>query len=406
MRRTASLKYYLKNPKKNGKLRDVEVSIVYKFTAQGERFEDPTGLWINPRYWDFKRQEVKGIHPDHLQLNQKLLEIKRGKLSLYEKHGHNFDEFEAIARGLAPVSEEEKKSLLLARDRFLEQYDREKNPHTVTMYKATFRYVEKLAGSFEQIDWNFFDAFKKTLHKEGLQDATVRKYVANLKCFLRWATNRGYPVSQVFTAWRTPNRLKTLVTLSMKELRTLETALLPTGPGIGRDFLCFEARTGARISDILAFDKRDLVGDTWTYNRKKGKAVKAKRVTVPFKGFCAPALRILKKYDYQMPQYTRQYVNQLIRQACDMINLNQKVRWEEWHGEKCTVTEVEKWTKISSHVGRKTFITLGLQFLPAKVVKDLAGIDSWTTIRNYEGDSEPQFVERALMEMDKKIKTG
>src|SRR5688572_148487 len=108
MRRTASLKFYLKNPKRNGKLRDVEVSIIYKFTAPGGRFEDPTGLWINPRYWDFKRQEVKAIHPDCLYITQKLLDLKKVKLALYEKHSHNFTEFEALARGLAPSPEEKK----------------------------------------------------------------------------------------------------------------------------------------------------------------------------------------------------------------------------------------------------------------------------------------------------------
>lgn len=407
MRRAASLKFYLKNPKKNGKDRDCEVSIIYKFYSRGEKFEDPTGLWVNPRHWDRRRQEVKGIHPDAFGLNQKLLEIKKAKLALFEKHGHNFAEFEAVARGLAPITEDEKKSLSSARDKFLAQYEREKNPLTVTTYRDMFRYFEPfICLPFEKLDWNFFDQFKKVLHDAGLQDATVRKYVTNLKCFLRWANDRGYQVDQSFRGWRTANRLKTRIILSVRELETLETTPLPYGPGIGRDFLCFESRTGARISDILAFDSRDFdpITKRWTYNRRKGNSIKPKRVTVPLNNkFCAPALKILEKHKFKMPQYSPQMINRWIREACDMVNLNGIIRIETWKDNKCTVTEVEKWTRMSSHVGRKTFINLGLQFMPPKMVKDLAGIDSWTTINHYEGDSEIQFVEKALDEMADKI---
>lgn len=410
MRRAASLKFYLKNPKKNGKLRDVEVSIIYKFTARpGGRFEDPTGLWINPRFWDFKRQEVKAIHPDNLQLNQKLLDLKKSKLALFEKHGHNFEEFETVARGLSPVNEVEKKSLSSATKLFLEQYATEKDPRTVTSYRNMFKYFEPFSVlPFEKLDWNFFDAFKKVLQEAGLQDASVRKYFQNLKCFLRWATHRGYQVNQVFQGWRTPKRKKTKLKLSLAELELLEKAMLPAGPGMGRDFLCLEARTGARIGDLLRFDKRDFdfARKTWTYNRQKNKSRKAKTVTVPFVGFIAPALRILEKYDFELPKYTQQMINRLIREACDIVNINGVIKWETWQAERPTVTEVEKWTKISTHVGRKTFITLGLQFMEPKIVKDLAGIDSWDTLREYELESEPQFVEHALTQMQEKIKAA
>lgn len=402
----ASVKFYLKNAKRNGKLRDVEVSIIYKFTSPAGRFEDPTKLWITPRFWDFKRQEVKAIHPDYLQLNQKLLDLKKAKLALFEKYEHNFAEFETVARGLSPVTEEEKKNLSLGVNRFMVQYRREKDPQTVTAYQSMLNYLQPfLALPFEKLDWNFFDAFKKALHEGGIQDSTVRKYIENLKCILGWLADRDYPVNKVYKKWDSPSRLKTKVTLTLEELRRLETAMLPTGPGIGRDFLILEARTGQRISDLLAFDERDFDGSTWTFNRKKGNSIKAKRITIPFKGFIAPALKILEKYKFQLPRYSRRHINKLIREACDIVNINQVIRIETWQSERPTVTEVEKWKKITSHVGRKTFITLGLQFLPAKMVKDLAGF-SWQTIRHYEGDSEPQFVERALIDMEEKMKVG
>lgn len=407
MRRAASLNFYLKNSKKNGKDRDCEVSIIYKFYSRGKKFEDPTGLWVNPRHWDRRRQEVRGIHPDAFQFNQKLLEIKKTKLALFEKYEGNFAEFEQVARGLSPITEEEKKSLSSAWKRFIDQYEKEKDPRTVSTYRSMLTYLQPfICLPFEKLDWNFFDEFKKALYAGGIQDATVRKYVTNLKCFLRWASDRGLPVHQSFRGWRTANRLKTRIMLSFAELRKLETTPLPYGPGIGRDFLCFEARTGARISDILAFDVRDFdpVTKRWSYNRKKGNSLKQKRVTVPFATkFCGPALPILEKHGFKMPQYSQQMINRWIREACDIVNINQIIRIETWKDNKCTITEVEKWTMMSTHAGRKTFINLGLQFMHPKVVKDLAGIDSWATIRHYEGDSEVQFVEQALDEMADKI---
>src|SRR5690349_8448494 len=113
MRRTASLKYYLKNPKKNGKLREVEVSIIYKFTAPGGRIEVPTGLWIRPIYWDRKAQEVKASHPAGsafvLDFNKKLRDLKTEKLAQFEKVG-DLTQFKALETN-PPQAPEEKKSI-------------------------------------------------------------------------------------------------------------------------------------------------------------------------------------------------------------------------------------------------------------------------------------------------------
>lgn len=400
MRRTASLKYYLKNPKKNGKLRDVEVSIIYKFTAPGGRFEDPTGLWINPRYWDFKRQEAKPINEELRQLNQKLLQIKKTKLELFEKYGYDFAQFESVARGLSPIIEEEKKNPASAIASFYKHHLKGKAHDTVTAYTCMFKYFEPFKGlPFDKLDWSFFDQFKRALYDADLVDATVKKYIEYLKTFLNWSLKRGYPVNLVFKGWSTPSKFKTRISLTLEELERLEKAMLPVGPGIGRDFLCLEARTGQRISDLLAFDKRDFDGKAWTFNQKKT----GQRVRIPRKGFIAPAFNILEKYNFKMPQYTRRHINVLIRQACDIVNINQLIADEKWQEGKRSVKDVEKWTKITSHTGRRTFMTLGLQFIKnAKFVKDLAGV-TWQTIRHYEGESEAQFIDEALEDMADKI---
>lgn len=402
MRRTASLKFYLKNPKKNGKLREVPVSIIYKFTAPGGRIEIPTGLWVQPRHWNKVTQEVKATEADHLQLNQKLRELKTEKLALFETCGQDLAAFERASRGTESPSVE-KKTLAAALQLFLDQCKREKDTQTAENYRCAFLFIDR-SLTFEQLDWTFFDRLKTKLYESGILDSTAARYVTDFKGFLEWATLREYPVHQSFRGWTMPKPLRTKLVLKLSELERLESAMLPTGPGIGRDFLCLEARTGARISDLLAFDVRDLHDNKWTYLRKKGRSLKAKWVTVPFVGFPAPALKILQKYKYRLPQFTKQQINRWIREACDIANINDLIRWETWKGRKCTVKEVEKWTKITSHVGRKTFITLGLQFMESpKMVKDIAGIDSWATIRHYEADGEPQFMERALVQMAEKI---
>ena len=54
----------------------------------------------------------------------------------------------------------------------------------------------------------------------------------------------------------------------------------------------------------------------------------------------------------------------------------------------------------------KPSLRLALQFMQPKIVKDLAGISDFKTLKHYEGDSESGVIRQQLKDMDSKMKSA
>lgn len=439
----------------SGQLRKEEVSIFAKVTEGREnRFELRTGEKIEPKYWDFKSQQVKSTYRGHYEVNAMLQELKTKLLKLYRDNQNlSFAQFKALAQ---EKPNQEKKTLFIALDQFLKQYGAQKDSKTLGKYNvmakqlAAFDKVYPI--DFHDLDFKFYDNFKDHLYAipnpnyrkyslvhsgldsgvdsgeyllhygnegtpVGIFDDTVYKYLVNLKTFLAWAEKRGHQVHQSFKSWEIIERNYPPITLSLGELETLETfeytedvvlkhckfnvkakkiQEVVKALEIARDYLVFECRTGQRISDIKRFDLKDYSDQKWTFTPRKGNRISSKVNTVHFKGYCAPALHILHKYDWKMPQVSEQKINENIKTACKIAGIKQEVVTYRWAQNKRIRISGPKYEFMSSHIGRKSFITIGLQFLQPKLVKDLAGIDSWQTLKHYEGNSEDSTIEKAL----------
>ncbi len=257
-----------------------------------------------------------------------------------------------------------------------------------------------------------------------IMDDTVYKYIINIKIFLSWALKRGYPVIPGYDEWPLIQREYPPISLTMAELKAVETVeinsqsvvdklgidkcYLPKKAGIiaealdnARDYIAMECRTAQRIGDLLSFDPKDVTNLQWTFTQNKGSRLKAKQVTVPFKGYCAPAYWILQKHNFQLPQISNQKLNDNIKPVCKMAGIDQIISIERWAGNKKITISGPKYEFISTHTGRKTFITLGLQLgVPHKIIMELAGITSYRTLKKYEARSEDQVVTEWLETME------
>lgn len=379
-----TIRFHLKNPKdSSGALRRDECSIVAKITlTASERFEIPTGLWIAPKYWDFVAQRVKAndSHPINLELSA--LKIKWAEL--WRTKAGNFSEFKATIKGTAP---KEKKTLPDALEKFLSQYQVEKDVKTHRIYKTMKSHLEAYRlADFPEIDFNYYDGLKAYLYSKDLIDSTVYKIIGRFTTFLRWAQQRGYPVLPVFENWQIIKRVTKPISLTLEELKKLENAILPKSLSIARDYFCLECRTGQRISDLQRFDAKDFNNGVWTFYQRKGNRLSANQVIVPFTGYIAPALQILERHKFKLPKVAEQTINENLKLACKKAKINSKVTDEYWQGGARHTDTYEKWELVSTHMGRKTFVTVGQQFMSAKAVKQIAGIRSWQTFKHYDAD--------------------
>lgn len=429
----ATIKLYLNHPKdKSGVLKKTDVSINLKFTINRNcRFELSTNEKIAPRFWDAKKQEVKFSYVGHVEINLSLARIKTDILQLWrDNKSLSRDELKQLASNVVTFGQSEapveKKTFIEAREKFLSQYESEKDEKTVAKYRTLFSKIERYKPSldFKDINFNFYDGFKRFLFDEpnpnyvgmtlvnrgdhydivpgpgpviGLFNDTVYKYIDQVCTFLRWATDRGYEVDQSFAKWEIIKYKHKPISLSLEELEQLERADMSSPVlEVARDYLVLECRIGQRISDLRRFDLKDYHNYKWTFHPKKGNSVSQKKVTVHFKGYCAKALFILAKHGFQPPKISEGKLNKYIKQVCQEAGINQHVQTFRYAENKRIRIQGPKYDFVSTHTGRKTFITIALQFMPPKVVMNLTGIESYETLKHYDSDSDHSVIEGYL----------
>jgi hypothetical protein len=151
-----------------------ETAIHCYYYHEGIEIEKSTGLKVIPANWANSR-----VTTPKNKINKLLAERESALLNLHIDYtGKSNDELEVMAGSIIkgrPVTKttEEKKTLIQAVQLFIAQYEREKETGTVKRYKGL---LKKLVGFeagterntapllFENLDFNFYDAFKKFLY--------------------------------------------------------------------------------------------------------------------------------------------------------------------------------------------------------------------------------------------------
>ena len=273
--------------------------------------------------------------------------------------------------------------------------------------------IEFVAGTrkynpltFSMIDHAFYDAFVKHLREreprgrqkrrpEGLQTGllndTIGKYIENLKNFCKWAEERGYNHFQTYTKFKTTStgnrkrkaERRDIVTLTLPELSQFYQHDFSKRPALDRvrDLFCFAAFTGQRWSDIERFNKEDLKGDVWSFIAFKTK----KRQEVDLTGFAAPAQDILKKYVYSLPIISLQKFNDMLKDAGKEAGITAPVKLRRYSGVKEIITEEPKHYFMSSHMARRTCVSILLNVfgIPPSLVMEITAHTDLKTLQKY-----------------------
>lgn len=455
----ATTKFRIKRFKNSdGSLKSEPVSILVElYISKDKHPELATGEKVIPKNWNFDKQRAKSSMAGHTELNLHLGRIETDLTQLW-RDNKSADK-ETITRLMREVLRGEttvqKKTVLDALDALILQYSKDKDKKTRQKFTSLRNHLAEYAKThpldFESMDFSFYDSFKNFLYDQpnpvypnlylhdqgpywvmskvkspypvGLMDDTVYKYIINFKIFLTWAGKRGYPVNGSYKEWPIIQREYDPISLTMDELQQIENCQInaktvveklaldfngPKKPQIiaeaimtARDYLALECRTAQRISDLQAFNINDVHEFKWTFTQNKGNRLKAKQVTVPFSGYCAHAYLILQKNNFKMPQISNQKLNDNIKNVCRIAGLTQAMHIERWAGNKKIRITGPKYEFISTHTGRKTFITLALQLgVPESIVMSLSGITSYRTLKKYKGPAEQQVVDQWLGKME------
>lgn len=187
----------------------------------------------------------------------------------------------------------------------------------------------------------------------GLNNNTINKRLTCLKVFLRWCDEKKLITldKKILTS---RNLIKTfqptVVTLDKEEQTKLEKLDLSGEEKEMRDILIFLCRTGIRYSDLTDLCKDDIKGEYIVkYAHKTDLLFK-----VPL---TSKAQELIEKYNCNFNIHSTAYFNSRIKEilkkykvCCYQITIREK-RYTE-----TIKTKVMKYSQVSSHTGRRTFI--------------------------------------------------
>lgn len=407
-----------------------DVKKVYVHVSKGRnglKVVRPTNLSIDIAYWDntTKRAVMPKGSNKMKSIDKKLLQNKIDKfnaeLSTFDENLNRY--FEALEDS-GELSEEKISNYITGKQNntitdkfydFVEYYINQRvglSEGTIRAYKRTRNRVHEVFPKLRMIDIDdeFKSKFAKHFDKNKYQRSYLRKTLKNIIDFWNFAKKKKLKVSDDPEFWEITKEFPNLtednfteIYLTLEELEIIKKVELPEYLDNTRDWLLISCWTSLRISDFmdLKVDKISEVNGARyiTLLPQKTKATQ-RELTIPlFKEVEA----ILNKRNGQFPRaISHSKYNKYLKKVGEKANLNEltfgsKKRQKVIVNGKTAYRNVtgyfEKWELLTSHVGRRSFISNFLRQVDYNAISKITGHSKFAIIDLYDKTSAYQKAE-------------
>lgn len=214
-----------------------------------------------------------------------------------------------------------------------------------------------------------------------LMSSTVSGHLTHFKTLLKMASFSGYDVDYTYSDVNVREDEIDVITLDRDEITQIYCFDgLKEYQERARDLFILECGTGLRYSDCSRLTEKNFVDNKIQIKTKKTGTL----VIIPQSKYVR---NILKKYDYHIPaNICIQYFNKVVKEVCKAVGINQYVPYERTIGTERISTMVEKWTRITSHTGRRSAATnMFLAGIPALRIMMITGHKTEAAFMRYIG---------------------
>lgn len=389
---TENVKFYLKDAKA-----DTETAITATAQVKGRRFKYGIGYSIIPDLWDADRQrpkqdknsialwkkEIPQIRTILQNINTRQENIAAwivDYVSIRDQAGHPYthedlrcylDEKLGIARNSDKSDDRVLSYYRLFIDgmksgNILKANKGVYSSGTIRTYEVTCNklaeYEKTLRGSlrFDDVTMNFYDAFLQFFYDQDLTHNSFGNNIKHLKVIMEHARNQGLHDNltyrdkrfkvldePVFTIYLTTDEIERIKSLDFSDKPKYEKT---------RDIFLVCYHTAARISDAMRINASSFYeedGNTFVEILVK-KSNYEHRVDVPAK---RELLELLTKYEFRVPYYSEQKVNENLKQIGKWAGIDEMVKKTEKRGGKTIVKELRKYEMITTHSARRSAAT-------------------------------------------------
>ncbi len=347
-------------------------SIVLSYKLNKVLYEVYTGVTISPEKWNHLKKMIKGeghlINEQNTKIKKLQSEIELYVFSLKRDDKEYFHkellDFLKVSQSVKS-SEHSPSNFLSYFEKYIEEGEIRYANQTLKAYRTTKRHITdfiltkgKKSIAFDSFTSLLFKQFNEYLRtKVKLSPASRGKQIKNIKAVLNEALKSGLHSSRDFQDVKKDNEQSLNVYLNIDEISKLNNFenYNPIEKKIVDAFL-FICYTGLRFTDYFNIKMHNfssnIVGEKELYFMQFVQDKTNEEVKVPL--MYAEAVKILKKYNLDLPKFANAYMNREIKNILikyDLLNDKIQVKKEKMNG-----TYIKR-DLITLHTGRRSFCT-------------------------------------------------
>ena len=368
----------------------------------------PTGININQSEWDESNCHANASCL-HASSTNALIDEWRAKINdvfaLYELVEKRMPTTAEIKTAFNAAIGRDKPSAKPATDkmtlvRVLDMFTKNvgvQNNWTSATYKkfaTTRKYFQKcLPGiTLDELDDASLVKIMNRMIAQDKRNSTISKQFFFIRWFLRWANGHGYYNGKLHETFKPKlkgidGHSKEIIYLTRDELQKVEQqTFTPKQAHLEqtRDVFVFCCYTGLRYSDVAKLRRSDVKDDHINVVTQKT----TDALTIELNNH---SRAILDKYasfhfphDIALPVISNQKMNDNLKDIGKMCGFDYIVRIVYYVGNKRVELESPKWSLLTTHCARRTFVVMALQLgIAADVIMKWTGHSSYATMKPY-----------------------
>lgn len=404
--------FALESRKKNNVPIIDNVPIRMRVVFDCQRIEFTTGYRIDVAKWDADKQRVKNGSTN--KLKQSASEINADLLKQYTEIQNIFKEFEVQAHMPTPTQikdaftmrikgEKEKvnEELQECSNNFMQIFNEfvtenskqnDWSKSTIKKFKTVKNHITEFDPNTTFSNWTdkYSNQYIEFLRdNKNMRNSSILKHVKFVKWFLRWSYRQGYHQNSTFEMFMPKLKIaqKKIIFLSQEELTQLKECVIPETKQYlerVRDVFFFCCFTGLRYSDAYNLKRSDAKKQYIEVTTIKttdnliielnnhSKAILDKYKDIPFEN------------DKALPVVSNQKMNDYLKELGELAAINEPIRETYYRGNERIDEITPKYSLLSTHAGRRTFICNALSLgIPVQVVMKWTGHSDYKSMKPY-----------------------
>jgi integrase len=211
-------------------------------------------------------------------------------------------------------------------------------------------------------------------------DSTILKNLQTLRVFLNSQHDRGLPINMAYKKYKIRSKpAPALITLEPEEFRLLLTKLENERLEKVRKLFVLQCATGLRYSDAIKIRRSHVRNNTIYMNSTKTR----QKLQIPLN---CNSKEILTEcnYDASTISISNQKYNDYIKELCEHVGITQPIMRITYRGNKEIQDPLKKHEIMSSHHGRRFFITQNLiNGVRPEVIMSMTGHVDFRSFKKY-----------------------